>query len=276
VLEVYALVGPSGTGKSHRAAQVAAQMGISALVDDGILVVGGQIVAGRSAKREPTRLAAVRRAIFQDPEHAHEVREALRRLDPPRILLLGTSRHMVECIAQRLGLPMPVKVLSIEEVASAEDIATARRVRQEEGKHVIPAPTLEVRRSFPGYLVDPLRLWLSWGGARREVEKSVVRPSYSALGRFTIRKAALRQLLRLALQEADPALAAPVRVTVAAQEGRLWMQAELAARPVSDLLGRLAQMQERAASRVEELTALSVERLDLTVVRLRGAPRPRT
>jgi len=63
-IEVIALVGPSGTGKSHHAMWVAQEYGCRAIIDDGLLISGSRIVAGKSAKREETKTAAVRRAVF--------------------------------------------------------------------------------------------------------------------------------------------------------------------------------------------------------------------
>ncbi|MCL4424759.1 MAG: hypothetical protein M1553_04775 [Firmicutes bacterium] len=54
-IEVVALVGPSGTGKSHRAQLVAYEEEVDAVVDDGLLIKDSKILAGRSAKREATR-----------------------------------------------------------------------------------------------------------------------------------------------------------------------------------------------------------------------------
>ena len=41
-MDVIALVGPSGTGKSHRALWVAQQNGADAIIDDGILIKDGK------------------------------------------------------------------------------------------------------------------------------------------------------------------------------------------------------------------------------------------
>lgn len=61
---VYALIGKSGTGKSHRAQQVSRSFGIEYIIDDGLLIKGNRIIAGKSAKKEPTKIAAIRRAVF--------------------------------------------------------------------------------------------------------------------------------------------------------------------------------------------------------------------
>ena len=49
-IEVYAFVGPSGTGKSYRAQMVAGAYNIKFIIDDGLLVKENAIVAGQSAK----------------------------------------------------------------------------------------------------------------------------------------------------------------------------------------------------------------------------------
>ena len=81
-MDVIALVGPSGTGKSHRALQVAAEHHADAIIDDGILIKDGHIVAGESAKTEKSKIMAVRRAIFVLPGHAEEVRDATQKIQP--------------------------------------------------------------------------------------------------------------------------------------------------------------------------------------------------
>ena len=50
-MEVVAFVGPSGTGKSHRAIGVAHNNNCDAIIDDGLLIKGTKILAGTSAKR---------------------------------------------------------------------------------------------------------------------------------------------------------------------------------------------------------------------------------
>ena len=68
-ITVYALVGESGTGKSFRAKLLAQKFGLEAIIDDGLLIMDDKILAGHSAKREKTFLAAVRVALFDDKDH---------------------------------------------------------------------------------------------------------------------------------------------------------------------------------------------------------------
>ena len=156
-MEVIGFYGPPGTGKSDRALVIAYENKASCIIDDGILIYHSRIVAGKSAKREESRLKAVRRAIFWDKEQRDEVRAALQKINPKRVLILGTSDRMVVTIAKALDLPMPAKYIRIEDVAKPEDMLKASEARHKEGKHVIPVPTMELKPYFKGYMVDPLR-----------------------------------------------------------------------------------------------------------------------
>jgi len=193
-LEVFALVGASGTGKSHRAAVVANQLEAQAIIDDGLLIQGNQIIAGSSAKRQSTRIGAVKTALFMDDSRAQEIKTAIAELAPTKILVLGTSERMVKRIAARLELEPPIKILNIEEFASAKEIRTATYVRTHLGKHVIPAPTLEVKKRFPGTLVEPLHVFLKkkqTPDKKEWLEQSVVRPTFSPNGKLTIAEGAI-------------------------------------------------------------------------------------
>ena len=74
---VFALVGKSGTGKSFKARQVAQRFGVDLIIDDGLLIRGQKILAGRSAKREKGILSAIKTAVFANPDQIAEVRKAL-------------------------------------------------------------------------------------------------------------------------------------------------------------------------------------------------------
>ncbi|MBQ3445030.1 MAG: Asp23/Gls24 family envelope stress response protein [Selenomonadaceae bacterium] len=187
-MDVIALVGPSGTGKSHRALQVAREHGADAIIDDGILIKDGHIVAGESAKTEKSKIMAVRRAIFVLPGHADDVREAIKAMQPHRILVIGTSENMVQKIAKTLDLPPIQLIVRIEDIASRSEIATAQFHRLKEGKHIIPVPTIELKPHFSGFLVNPLQSIFKQSSVKRRKlgEKSIVRPVFSYYGKLII------------------------------------------------------------------------------------------
>ena len=77
-MEVVAFVGPSGTGKSHRAIGVAFDNKCDAIIDDGLLIKGTRILAGTSAKNEGNRIQAVKRAICQGQKAVCSLRRIVR------------------------------------------------------------------------------------------------------------------------------------------------------------------------------------------------------
>ncbi len=201
-MDVIALVGPSGTGKSHRALQVAREHNADAIIDDGILIKGGHIIAGESAKTEKSKIMAVRRAIFVLPGHAEEVREAIQKVQPHRILIIGTSENMVHKIAKALKLPAIQLIVRIEDIASRSELAQAQFHRLKEGKHIIPVPTIELKPHFSGYLVDPLQSLFKKSRVRRRKlgEKSIVRPVFSYYGKLIIDDLVVRKIVEKIVQ----------------------------------------------------------------------------
>ena len=198
-MDVIALVGPSGTGKSHRAILVANQYKADVIIDDGLLIKDGKIIAGSSAKKEKSRIMAVRRAIFILPGHAEEAREALQKEAPNRVLILATSENMIHKIAKILRLPPASRVIRIEDIASETDMKKAAYHRLKEGKHIIPVPTIELKPHFSGYLVDPLQSFFHRSSARprRKLgEKSIVRPVFSYYGKLVFSDDVLFALVR--------------------------------------------------------------------------------
>ena len=198
-IEVYAFVGPSGTGKSYRAQMVAGAYNIKFIIDDGLLVKENAIVAGQSAKKAPTKIETIKKALFNDEKQKSEMQEAIIKLSPKSILILGTSDKMVKTIAENLGLPPIQKTIYITDVATEEEIENAKRIRTTEGKHVIPVPTFELKKDFSGYLLDPLQIFKSQGlnGNPYISEKSIIRPTFNYIGNFTISDNVFKQIIEV-------------------------------------------------------------------------------
>ena len=182
---VVAFIGKSGTGKSYRAQPVAKKVRADFIIDDGLLISGDKIVAGHSAKREDTFLAAMRACLFEDKKHRDEVSRVLEEKKTKRVLILGTSERMIYKITTKLSLPSPYKIIRIEDVATMEDIKDAQRQRLMEGKHVIPLPSSEVKKNYPQIFYEKVRLFFKPAkppviAAKTAMlfEKSVVRPKF--------------------------------------------------------------------------------------------------
>lgn len=196
-IKTYAFIGPSGTGKSYRAQYVANKRNIKFIIDDGLLIKENQVVAGISAKKAPTKIETVKNALFIDENKKEEVQKAIKKYKPDSILILGTSDGMVDKIATNLGLPPIAERIYINEIATQDEMDTARRIRVTEGKHVIPVPTFEIKKDFSGYLLDPLQIFKSIGknGEKYIAEKSIIRPTFSYLGKFTISDSVFKDII---------------------------------------------------------------------------------
>ena len=196
-IKTYAFIGPSGTGKSYRAQYVASQRDIKYIIDDGLLIKESEVIAGISAKKAPTKIETVKNALFVSKDKKEEVQKAIRKYRPESILILGTSDGMVDKIAENLELPPISERIYINEVATQEEMETARRIRVTEGKHVIPVPTFEIKKDFSGYLLDPLQIFKSKGKNAEPyiAEKSLIRPTFSYLGNFTISDSVFKDII---------------------------------------------------------------------------------
>ena len=260
-MKVYALVGSSGTGKSHQAMHVAHDYGIQYIIDDGLLIGDAKRIAGKSAKREDTKMAAVKRAIFFHRDHRQEVREALERLKPQSLMILGTSDKMVVNIAENLGLHGIDEWIRIEEVSSPEDIQMARSQRDKFGKHIIPLPSVEVKRDFSGYFLDAVKTIIRRRDHSTVVgEKTVVRPTFSYLGKFSVSNKVLTQIVEYAAQEVELVNAAEKARVIELGDG-LEVHVDLELAPPYRMLETSAAAQRHVAEALEEMTRIQVLRV---------------
>ena len=201
-MAVIAFVGPSGTGNSHHAIGVAYQNKCDAIIDDGLLIKGPKILAGISAKNEENRIQAVKRAIFTDDEHAKEVKDALGRSNIKRLLIIATSDNMIGKIIRKLELPDPLKTVYIHEVATKQEIKKARHARLEEGKHIVPVPSVELKSHFTGYFADlPYNIFSHQRKDSVGGDRSIVRPAFSFYGKLFISNKVIEDIITLAAED---------------------------------------------------------------------------
>ena len=271
-MDVIALVGASGTGKSHRALVVAHEHNIDTIIDDGLLIKNCKIIAGRSAKSESSKIMAVRRAIFMEEAHALEVRAAIANVEPTRILVLGTSINMIEKIINALGLPALSKVIMIEDIATAGEINKARESRLKEGKHVIPVPTIELKPHFSGYLIDPLEIFFKKPKSRRRKigEKSIVRPIFSYYGKLIISDAVITAIVDYVATN-DPQIPRVSQINVKNshdEEKGISISLDITVKYGNSLWDIAYQAQRRIKNMVEQMTGLIVKEVNISVKRL--------
>lgn len=267
-VKTYGLVGKSGTGKSYHAMTLCWERKIEAIVDDGLFIVRGTVAAGISAKRQATKVGAIKTALFLDRPHQEEVTAQIRETAPASILILGTSVKMIRRIAQRLELPPVTEMISIEEITTEEERLEARRQRSELGKHVIPVPTFQLKRQFSGYFLDPLRMFRGRGGRWGDLEKTVVRPTYSYLGDFIISDRVITDIVNCVAAESQGAIEAH-RVYVTNRNEGIIIQTIASGRMGTQVAEAARAFQKLVVREVEHMTAFNVIAVDVDIRGLR-------
>lgn len=267
---VFALVGESGTGKSFRAKLLAQKYGIEAIIDDGLLIKDDKIVAGKTAKHEKTYMGAVRIALFDDKQHRDDVAKALQAGKIRKLLIIGTSEKMAGKIAARLQLPFPSKIIKIEDIANREDIEKAIRSRQIEGKHVIPVPAIEIKKSYSQIFHDSLRDIASKSRLqflKKEtsvLEKSIVTPEFSKKGRIEISEAALSQMAMHCVSEFSPEIRIKkLSIKTDSRGYRLIITIDV---PFGrQLTGEIHSLQQYVIENIEKFTGILIEEVSIII-----------
>lgn len=271
-MDIIAFTGPPGSGKSDRALLVAHSHSAECIIDDGILIYQNRIVAGQSAKREPSRLGAVRRALFFDKRQAEDVKTQLENIKPNRILILGTSDRMVDKITEALDIPAPQLYIHIEEVAKPEEIQQAREARNKEGKHVIPVPTMELQPYFRGYLIDSLRFLrtLTKGTSKRKgEERSVVRPVFSYYGKLTFSNRVISSLVHYALRDVSDVQVSHIYSERSREQMNgiiLFMDLYVKGKKPLEIKGMVTHMRDKIQKEIEYTTGMSLETIKINVI----------
>ncbi len=261
---VLAFVGPAGTGKSQRAQMVARENDVDFIIDDGLVISGGKIHAGKSAKSEKNLVRAIRRALFEYPDHRIAVTEFLRQKNPRNIMVVATSISMADKITRALNISLPERIIDITEVASPDDILSARRERMEKRQHVIPVSRTQLRKNFGGKLVGHLRdLFKSID--RDEGERTIVRPPFSFFGSVTIHSSAIADLVRLVVAS-SPQTGAAKDIRVRSGDDSVSLEITISVFPGKLNFLQIGSMHQRkVASAVSYFTGIDVDNVDINV-----------
>jgi len=263
-IKTYAFVGPSGTGKSYRAQMVAVERNIKFIIDDGLLINENEVVAGVSAKKAPTKIETVKKALFNNKEEAEEIKKAFRKYKPESILILGTSDNMITKIRENLGLPELTETIYIQDVATELEMQEARRIRQTEGKHVIPVPTFEIKKDFSGYILDPLQIFKSKGKNSKPYisEKSIIRPTFSYLGNYKISDTVFKQIVEHLSEKAE-FIYKVSRTRIETTEIGLSIYMEVIVNYGCDIVKCLNDFKKKTKREIENLTAMNVDNIEI-------------
>lgn len=265
-MRTIAFVGPSGTGKSYRATMIAGQYGADGIIDDGILISHGKLIAGSSAKKEPTRLASVRHALFTDDSHANAVKSAIKKSNIQCLMILGTSDGMVNKIANRLEVGKIEQIIRIEDVATPQEMDMARDLRLNQGQHVIPLPTFEIKQDFSGYFLHPLQIFRRNKDKKDDTadnDKSIVRPTFSYMGNYTISD---NTLIAMAKHETEKINGVHVSgIIIRKTNHGLHLDINLTLAYGIKIYDKCRLVQRAIKKSIEEYTSINVRRVHITV-----------
>lgn len=268
-MKVYAFVGTSGTGKSYRAQMVANSRNIKFIIDDGLLISENEVIAGVSAKKAPTKIETVKNALFQNEAKKKEIQKAIKKHKPDSILILGTSDDMVEKIAKNLNFEPISETIYIQDVATEDEMAMAKNIRVTQGKHVIPVPTFAIKKDFSGYLLDPLQIFKSTGkgNAPYVSEKSIVRPTFSYLGNFTISDNVFKQIIEYVAENTE-GIHKVYRTIVKKHQGYndgIFIYTELVIQFGYNVLETVKKYKVKVLKEIDKLTSMNVLNIDIIV-----------
>ncbi len=261
---VYALVGSSGTGKSFQAMNLCKEKGIESIIDDGLFIHKGKVLAGQSAKKEATKVGAVKTALFLKDEHQRAVIRKIQQHNISNILIIGTSIVMVEKIVARLELPKISRFVFIEDITTEGERNIAQKQRTIHGKHVVPAPSKELKRQFSGYFLNPLKMFKGFdtGVDGSYMEKTEVRPTFSYEGKLIISDKAVNDIVRCIAIEVDGVLSI-LKVTSESTYKGVIITILLSMQLTENNIEKLKYIQKKSLEMISFMTSYNVIGVDI-------------
>ena len=171
---------------------------------------------------------------------------------------------MVKKIVENLEIEPISETIYITDVATEEEMETARNIRVTQGKHVIPVPTFEIKKDFSGYILDPLQIFKFKGKGTDPyiTEKSIIRPTFSYLGNFTISDAVFRQIAEYLAKRTD-AIYKVMRTRVESTPEGPNIYMEVSINYGYNILGTLRTFKEKIKKEIEKLTTMNVQQVTI-------------
>lgn len=171
---------------------------------------------------------------------------------------------MIEKIRTNLGLPEIYKTIYINDVATEQEMEEAKRMRVNEGKHVIPVPTFEIKKDFSGYILDPLQIFKSKGKNEKPYisEKSIIRPTFSYLGNYTISDGVLKDIIEHLASKVD-AIYRIYRTRIEKTDSGVKIYIEVILVYGFNVITSLQNFKKKCIKEIENLTAMNVDSVQI-------------
>ncbi len=264
-MNVYALIGPSGTGKSYRALYVSSLLSAEYILDDGILISGNKIIEGKSAKLEKTMIGATKAALFENKKRRSDMIRAIKENKVASLLILATSEKMAKKISNALELGEIKKFIDINDVSTEQEIERAKNQRAL-GMHTVPLPTFEIKKAFSGLFLKKLKIFV--GGKTPETDfeetKSVVRPTFSYFGEFHIKEKAITDIITYSAEK-NPAVEKINKVSISKTATGIIINLTVCLNLDKQIISAGEEIIKTVTHEVEHLTSINVDDFYLEV-----------
>lgn len=267
-MEVYALVGSSGTGKSYKSLELAYDNDIDYIIDDGILIHNNKVLAGISAKQANTKMEAVKRAIFLDIHHRKEVKMKIQEKEVKKILIIGTSKKMVNQISSRLELGEIKKYIDIKDISTEEEINKAKAWRKK-GSHIIPVPTIEIKSMTSGLKIESLKRKLFRKNSKKEevLEKTIIRPTFSYIGKFFISQNVIEEIIRYEINN-NEYISKVNKIDINNTNNIITLSININICD-ADQIKNCNYLQEQIKRNIEKITSINVEKINIYISKMK-------
>ncbi|MGL6105825.1 ATP-binding protein [Romboutsia sp.] len=267
-MEIYALVGSSGTGKSYKALELSYDNEIDYIIDDGILIYKNKILSGISSKQANTTMEAVKRAIFLNHHHRKEVKTKIKEEEIKKILIIGTSKKMVNQIADKLELGKIEKYIDIKDISTEQEINEAK-ISRKKGNHIIPVPTIEIKSMTSGLKIESLKRKLFRKNNKTEevLEKTIIRPIFSYRGKFFISTNVIEDIIKHEMSKIEY-IDKINKIDITNINNIISVNLNINICNVNQIKN-CSYIQEKIKNNIEEITSINVEKVDIYINKLK-------
>ncbi|MBQ3825666.1 MAG: hypothetical protein II811_05975, partial [Spirochaetaceae bacterium] len=140
-----------------------------------------------------------------------------------------------------------------------------------EGKHVIPVPAIEIKKSSPKIFLNAVRVFFS-RGKRKAVgklfEKSVVRPEFSKKGRISISEAALNQMTLQCVSNFNSEIRVR-KISIKTNESGYKFVLTIDVPFGTQLTGVVSDLQRHLIDNIERFTGILIEEVNIVIDKIR-------
>jgi uncharacterized alkaline shock family protein YloU len=183
---------------------------------------------------------------------------------------------MLEKICDNLWLNKPSSIIRIEDVTTEEERRKAVHVRSTQGQHTIPVPSMEIKHEFSGYFSDPLNRLIRRSKEKNadvtsinaDYERTVVRPTFSTLGSYSISDEALADITGIILRRKVPGAGELLKFEAEKQSYGVVINMEISLIYGFNAQAVLKEVQDKVSKGIEDLTAMNVVRVNVKAKRL--------